>query len=162
MVCIQMPQKQRMSGWADDLNLEHFVTCCAKLQKAGYDSEMPDFNRQVQLQKRTKQFALEVIRLTHTLPHKPEAWVVIGKQILRSSTSIAANYRAVARARSQADFVSKIGVVLEEADETLFWLELISEAGLTSSEKLYGLAKEAKELVAIFASSYQTARNRQG
>jgi four helix bundle protein len=118
---------------------------------------MPDFNRQAHLQKRTKQFALRVIHMTNSLPHKPESWV-ISKQILRSSMSIAANYRAVARARSRADFVSKMGVVLEEADETLFWLEMICEAELASSERLKLLAQEATELVAIFASSYQTAR----
>ena len=83
---------------------------------------------------------------------------VLGRQILRSGTSVAANYRASCRARSQADFISKIGIVEEEADETLFWLEMIIESGLMSSEKLSKLIKEADELTAIFTSTGKTAK----
>jgi four helix bundle protein len=81
------------------------------------------------IQNRTKQLALIVIRLSRRLPQSPEARI-IGRQLLRSATSVAANYRAVCRARSTADFISKLGVVLEEADETLFWLELLVDAGV--------------------------------
>ncbi len=111
------------------------------------------------LKPRTKQFALRVIRLFRSLPHRPEA-DVIGKQLLRSATSVGANYRAVCRARSDAEFVSKLGVVLEEADESVFWLELLSEAGLVPTKRIADLTREANELVAIFAQSRITASAR--
>ena len=79
-----------------------------------------------ELKQRTRQFALRVIRLTEALPHSP-AGEVIGRQLLRSATSVGANYRAACRGRSRADFVNKIGVVEEEADESHYWLELIVE-----------------------------------
>jgi four helix bundle protein len=79
-----------------------------------------------ELKKRTKQFAIRIVRLFQALPRRDEARV-IGKQVLRSGTSVAANYRAVCRARSKAEFVAKIGVVVEEIDETVFWLELLVE-----------------------------------
>jgi four helix bundle protein len=77
---------------------------------------------------------------------------------MRAATSVAANYRAVCRARSSADFVSKLGIVLEEADESLFWIELLVDAGITSLEKTRPLRTEANELVAIFVSSLRTAK----
>jgi len=80
----------------------------------------------VEMRDRTKEFAKRVIRLCRSLPRSQEGYL-IGKQVFRSGTSVAANYRAVCRARSKPDFISKLGVVLEEADESLFWLELISE-----------------------------------
>jgi four helix bundle protein len=112
---------------------------------------------QEELRCRTKQFAYRVIRLFRSLPHSTEAQV-LGKQLLRSATSVAANYRAAGRARSAAEFVSKIGVVLEEADETQFWLECLADNGIVRAELLTELTKEAEELVRIFSASQQTAK----
>lgn len=106
---------------------------------------------------RTKRFALLVIRLCQALP-RSQAGAVITRQLLRSSTSVGANYRAVCRARSNADFVSKLGIVLEEADETLFWLELLVDSGVAQPYKTAPLLKEANELVSIFVASLRTAK----
>ena len=114
-------------------------------------------SKQEELRARTKKFALRIIRLFKSLPRSPEAQV-LGKQLLRSGTSVGANYRAAGRARSAAEFSAKIGVVLEEADETVFWLECLVEAGIVKEELLSDLVREANELVAIFAASYHTAR----
>ncbi len=108
------------------------------------------------LRHRTKCFSLRVIHLCESLPSKPAARVMIN-QLLRSATSVGANYRAACRARSNADFVSKIGVVLEEADESVYWLELLLESGLVSQQQLTELMRESQELVAIFAASKLTA-----
>ncbi len=97
---------------------------------------------------RTKVFALAIIRFYQKLPKTNEA-NIIGKQLLRSSTSVAANYRAACRARSDAEFFSKISIVVEEADESLFWLELLQESGISNSESVHQLLKEAEELVKI-------------
>jgi four helix bundle protein len=105
-----------------------------------------------ELKKRTKQFAIRIVRLYQALPKRDEARV-IGKQALRSGTSVAANYRAVCRARSKAEFVAKIGVVLEEIDETVFWLELLVETRIVAQSRMESLQKEATELLAIFAAS---------
>lgn len=110
-----------------------------------------------QLRDRTKAFALLVIKLYRSLPYRTDAQV-LGKQLLRSGTSVAANYRAVCRARSKAEFIAKIGVVVEEADETVLWLELITESGIAAAEKTAALLKEANELTAIFAASQRTAK----
>ena len=112
-----------------------------------------------ELKKRSKQFAIRVIRLFQALP-KTYVARVLGRQLLRSSTSVAANYRAVCRARSKAEFISKIGVVVEEIDETVFWLELLVETGIVAQSRMESLQKEATELLAIFAASQHTARNR--
>lgn len=109
------------------------------------------------LKDRTKRFALQVIRICRTLPRSQEG-VIIVRQLLRSSTSVGANYRAVCRARSTADFVSKLGIVLEEADETLFWIELLVESGVARAEKIADLKREASELVSIFVASLRTAK----
>lgn len=85
---------------------------------------------------------------------------MVGKQLLRAATSVAANYRAVCRARSRAEFSAKMGIVLEEADETLFWLELLADAGIVKKDRLSLLMEEAEELVRIFHSSIQTARRK--
>ncbi len=111
-----------------------------------------------QLCDRTKQFAHRIIRLSQALPKSREA-NVIGNQVLRSGTAVAANYRAAGRARSKAEFVSKLGVVVEEADETAFWLELLDHSGLVGSSRLAPLRREADELVKIFSASRRTARN---
>jgi four helix bundle protein len=109
------------------------------------------------LKLRTKTFALRVLNLYRSLPRTQEARI-LGTQLLRSSTSIGANYRAACRGRSRADFVAKLGIVLEEADETVFWLELFQEGKIFPPEKLRDLVHEANELVAIFVSSVRTAK----
>jgi four helix bundle protein len=106
---------------------------------------------------RTKQLALIIIRLCRTLPGSQEARI-ISRQLLRSATSVAANYRAVCRARSTADFISKLGLVLEEADETLFWLELLVDAGIASKQQIYAPLDEANQLVSIFVASLRTVK----
>ncbi|HUU13686.1 MAG TPA: four helix bundle protein [Terriglobia bacterium] len=110
-----------------------------------------------ELKRRTKQFAIRIVKMSQALPNNREAWV-LGKQVLRSGTSVAANYRAVCRSRSKAEFIAKIGVVVEETDETLFWLELLVETGVVPKERLAALLAEANELLAIFAASQRTAR----
>jgi len=112
-----------------------------------------------ELRQRTKQFALRVIRLFRALPKTEEARV-LGKQVLRSGTAVAANYRSACRARSRADFISKIGITVEEADETAFWLELLIDAGIVRRGRLEKLQAEANESVRIFAASRTTAKGR--
>ncbi|MGO8788365.1 MAG: four helix bundle protein [Terriglobia bacterium] len=112
-----------------------------------------------QLRARTKQFAIRIVRVFKNLPKSDEARI-IGKQLLRAGTSVAANYRAVCRARSKAEFISKMGVVVEEADETVFWLELLVETSIIPAARLRELLSEANELLAIFAASLWTARER--
>ncbi len=110
-----------------------------------------------ELKNRTKTFALMAIELCETLPKKYAAEVV-AKQLIRSSTSVAANYRAACRGRTSPDFANKLGVVEEEADESLFWLEMLRDAKLVSGENLNTLLKEADELTAIFTASHKTAK----
>ena len=111
------------------------------------------------LKKRTKQFGLKVIQLVESLPGGQTART-IGKQLLRSGMSVGANYRAACRGRSKADFIAKAGISLEEADECLYWMELLQEAGIVPIEKMKDLMKEADELVAIFTASIKTAKAR--
>ena len=114
-----------------------------------------------ELQSRTKQFALRVIRLSRELPRTDEGRV-IGRQLLQSGTSVGGNYRAACWSRSTAEFASKINVVAEEADESLFWLELLVESETMPIHKMKGIIQEASELIAIFTASKNTARkNRQ-
>ena len=82
----------------------------------------------------------------------------MGKQLLRCGASVAANYRAVCRARSKAEFVARIGIVAEKADESVFWLELIEETGILNAKQLQEISREAKELAATFSASQKTAR----
>lgn len=113
------------------------------------------------LKQRIKRFALESMKLCELLP-RSIAGQTIARQLARSATSVGANYRAVCRARSDAEFVAKMSIVVEEADESAFWLELITEAGLIVADSVDGLLKEANELIAIFASARKTAStNRQ-
>ncbi len=114
-----------------------------------------------ELRRRTKQFALRIVKVFRSLPPNPEARI-IGNQLLRSGTSVAANYRAACRARSKADFASKMGIVVEEADETVFWLELLVEIGVFKPELVSSLIDEANELLAIFSASQLTAKRRRG
>jgi four helix bundle protein len=111
-----------------------------------------------ELRDRTKAFALRIIRMSQRMPKGREA-NVIANQILRSATGIAANYRAVGRARSKAEFAAKIGVVLEEADETVLWLEFLADSGIIKPKRLEALLVEANELVAIFSASRSTVRS---
>ena len=103
------------------------------------------------------QFGLRVVYFFQSLPLRTDAQV-IGKQLLRSATSMAANYRAAGRSRSKAEFISKLSTVVEEADETLFWLEMIHEAKIDGTQELRLLLQESKELVYIFSSSRKSAR----
>ena len=111
-----------------------------------------------ELKNRTKQFALRTIKLTNALPNT-EIGRIIKNQLLRCSTSVASNYRAVCRSRSMLDFIAKLSVVEEEADESAFWLEIIIECGLIKKELVEPLLKEANEIVAIMVSSKKTSRN---
>ncbi|SRR6059058_1557565 len=109
-----------------------------------------------ELKERTKRFALRVMRLVDALP-KSAKGRALASQLVRSGTSVAANYRASCRARSRAEFISKIGVVEEEADETALWLELIIDDKILPQKKITPLLNEANELVAIMAASYISA-----
>jgi four helix bundle protein len=109
-----------------------------------------------ELKQRTKSFAVRVTRLVDALPNTVKGRA-IANQIMRSATSIGANYRAACRARSRAEFIAKIGVVEEEADETVFWLELIVDTDLCAQSQIEPLLKEAGELVAIMAASRKSA-----
>jgi four helix bundle protein len=93
------------------------------------------------------------------LPRSTDAYV-LGKQLLRCGTSVAANYRAACRGRSKAEFLAKLGVVAKEADESVFWLEMLIDCDIVSAAKLQDILKEARELTAIFSASQQTARSR--
>lgn len=130
-----------------------------------------------ELQHRTKKLALEIIKLAKQLPNNRVGWT-FSDQIIRSATSVAANYRAVCRARSDKEFIAKMGIVIEEADETLFWLEMIDESGImiddlkdddlrfrnekvqNSKSKINTLKDEANQLVSIFVASAKTVKSR--
>ena len=103
------------------------------------------------LRTRTKDFALQIIRLYTTLPKTPEAQV-LGRQLLRSGTSVGAHYREANRAKSDADFISKLEGALQELDETTYWLELLDEADIVENERVEPLMTEANELIAIFVT----------
>lgn len=112
-----------------------------------------------ELKKRTMDYALRCAALAGTLPKGPVG-NPIARQLVRSATSVAANYRASCRARSQAEFVSKMGIVEEEADESLFWIEFGVKAGLIKTSRVASLLSEGNEIVAIVAASRKTARSR--
>jgi len=114
-------------------------------------------NAERDLAARTKSFARRVIRLYVALPREPVAQV-LGKQALRAGTSIGANYREATRARSKAEFISKIGDCLKEADETLYWLELLYEEQVVAAKKLAPLIQEANEVVSILVTISKRAR----
>jgi four helix bundle protein len=113
-----------------------------------------------ELKKRTKQLALRIIKLINSLPPTTTGQV-IGKQILRSGTSVGANYRAACRAKSTADLLHKLAIVEEEADETLYWLELLIEAEIIPAEKLNSLVQETNEITAMIVSSIKTLKSKQ-
>ena len=112
-----------------------------------------------ELKRRTKLFGLRVIRLVENLP-KTQTAGVIGKQLLRCGTSVGANYRAACKGRSKADFIAKLGIAEEEADESVYWLELLIEAGVIKENSAARLIAEANELTAIITSSRKTAKKR--
>ncbi len=121
------------------------------------DDYKPDITYAETLKKRTKNFAIRIVKLFRALPNTGEA-KVIGNQFLRSGTAIAANYRASCRARSTAEFIAKIGVVVEEADETVFWLEMLVDCDIFSESKMKEMIQEGNELLAIFAASQTTSK----
>jgi four helix bundle protein len=108
------------------------------------------------LKDRTKRFSLNILDLVETFPRSVNAKVIEG-QLVRAATSVGANYRAACRARSKAEFISKIGTVIEEADECAFWLELVIDTGLCDAERAHALWDEANEIVAIMTASRKTA-----
>jgi len=110
-----------------------------------------------EMKKRTKIFAIEIIKLCRILPKNQESRL-ISNQLFRAGTSVAANYRAACRARSRAEFISKMGIVEEEADESLFWLELVKELELSKNNLVSQLLKEGNEILSIVVSSINTAR----
>jgi four helix bundle protein len=110
-----------------------------------------------EMKQRTKLFALGIIQLVGSLP-KGRTSEVLGRQLLRSGTSIGSNYRSACRSRSIADFISKMGIVEEESDESLYWMELLVEAGIEVNIKMEALMREAGELLAITVASIKTAR----
>jgi len=113
---------------------------------------------QEELKQRSKAFAVRVVKMTEALPPTRVA-DIIARQVIRSATSVGANYRAACRARSHAEFIAKLGIVEEEADETLYWLEMLVETKLLPEARLTDLLREADELVAIFTASGRTARH---
>jgi four helix bundle protein len=116
---------------------------------------------ELQFKNRTKELALRVIRLADALSPGRSA-DVIGKQLVRSATSVGANYRAACRGRSDATMIAKLDIVLEEADETLFWMELLTEAGLISEARVSDLMRETDEIVAMTVASLKTLRAKHG
>ncbi len=108
------------------------------------------------LQKRTKSFAVRIVKLVQYF-HNDAASKVIGNQLLRSATSVAANYRAACKAKSIRDFISKLGIVIEEADESQFWLELLIDCEMIKSASIADLLKEAREITAIMVASKRTS-----
>jgi four helix bundle protein len=111
-----------------------------------------------QMRARTKRYALDIMGLVSTLPRSYTA-DVIGKQLVRCATSVGANYRAACRARSAADFIAKMKIVEEEADESLYWMELLRDGGFASAEQLPSLLSEGHEIVAIVVASIKTKRS---
>src|SRR5881397_3552980 len=117
-------------------------------------------NKSAELQQRTKTFALRVLKLIEHLP-KTIGGRILANQLARSGTSVGANYRAACRARSRAEFASKLGTVAEEADESLYWLELIRDGNFVPEKKLTSLVSEADELTAIFTAGRRTSSKNQ-
>jgi four helix bundle protein len=111
-----------------------------------------------ELKNRTKAFSLRVIKMVDRLP-KRQVTQIVGNQILRSGTSVGANYRAACRARSKKEFIAKLGIVEEECDETIYWMELLNEGGWVSKEKIEPIKKEAEEILRIMVASSKTAKS---
>jgi four helix bundle protein len=109
------------------------------------------------LRQRTKSFALEVIKVIDKLP-QGRTMDIVGRQLLRGATSVGANYRAACMARSRADFIAKMGIVQEEADESVYWIEILVESGIVQKDELGPLEREGIEILAMAISSIKTAR----
>jgi four helix bundle protein len=122
------------------------------------ESKKEELHSMRNLQQRTKAFAVDVIRFCRTLPKDPESRI-IRRQLLRSATSVGANYRAACHAQSRADFIAKLSIVEEEADESQFWLELLGDLNLGEPQRA-NLQDEAKQIVSIVVASKKTARKR--
>lgn len=118
-----------------------------------------DFDFVQQMNDRTKSFALRVIKLYQSLPKTVEVQI-IGKQMLRSATSVAANFRAACRSRSSKEFYSKISIVVEEADETIFWFELLVEGNIVSSDKMKSLQQTGTEILKIMATARKNTKTK--
>jgi four helix bundle protein len=118
------------------------------------DEDSPPF----ELRERTKLFGLRIVKMFVALPKSDEARV-LGKQVLRSGTSVGANYREAHRSRSKAEFISKIGDCLKEFDETAYWLELLTESGIVKPTKLAALQDETNQLLAIFTTISKNSKN---
>ena len=118
---------------------------------------MNSLDKATALKQHTKSFAIRVVNLFRSLPRSPDAQT-LSKQLLRCGTSVGANYRAVCRSRSQAEFIARMGIVIEEADESVFWLELLGETGVISPTRTQDLLNEANELVKIFGASLRTSK----
>ena len=112
-----------------------------------------------ELKKRTKEFALRCMKLADALP-RTRSGNIVAAQLIRSATSVGANYRATCRARSDPDFISKMGITLEEADESVYWMEIIVESKMQSEKRVSALLKESNELVSIFVASLNTVQKR--
>ena len=154
-----------MRAWADEMNAEYGMRSAEFIKRR----QQPNSTNHHQignnvnnenLKLRTKQYALRVIKLVESLP-SDDTSRVLGKQLLRAGTSVGANYRAACRSKSAADFISKMGTVEEEADESAFWMELLVEAGKIKATKTTLLLQEANELTAIAVSSVCTAKQSQ-
>jgi len=115
----------------------------------------------VKMQVRTRTFSVQIVRFFIKLPRTEEARV-LGKQLLRAGTSVGANYRAACRSKSAADFISKMGTVVEEADESGYWLDLLESSGICSQSSVQPLKSEAEELLRIFSASLHTAKQHRG
>ena len=115
---------------------------------------LPGGNNLKDLKERTKAFSLDIIKLCQSLPKNQET-MLLSRQLFRSGTSAGANTRSAFRGRSKKEFVAKVGVIIEEADETQYWMELLAESGMMKKEPLQPLIKEAGELVSIFVSIYK-------
>jgi four helix bundle protein len=129
---------------------------------SNFESEIKSPTKPQDLKERTQALALRVIRMVQALP-RDRVSEVIGKQVLRSATSVGANYRSACRGRSKPDFISKLGIAEEEADETCYWIELLIKSGIVNESKIDSLLNEAREVTAILTAAGRTAKqNREG
>jgi four helix bundle protein len=132
--------------------------CRMKINEPNVDKSMMSI-KQNYLKERTKCFALQIIKLLEALPRGRTA-NILGRQLLGAGTSVGANYRAACRAKSPADFISKMGIVEEEADETIYWMELLIESGLVQKLDILNLLNEANQILAMTVSSIKTAKRK--
>ena len=146
----------------DDLRLTRFADRCARTEERRTSPKSNIVNpggllTAAEMGARTKSYSLRVLKLVHSLPQN-RACDILGGQLLRAGTSVGANYRAVCRAKSLADFINKLRIVEEECDESLLWMELLVEAGFVKNSRLANLQAEGDEILSIIVSSTKTAR----